>query len=76
MGVGPGATPTAEPMETDKNASAPQATSQPSKKYYIDSTYLYTPRENVEMASPLKDGLGKVLFCGSHIVVSHTLCSE
>lgn len=41
-------------METDKD-SAPPATQE--KKYYIDSTFLYSPREGVEMKSPLKDGL-------------------
>lgn len=69
MGVGPGTTPTAEPMETDKDGTAPQATPQPGKKYYIDSTYLYSPRENVEMVSPLKDGLGKVFL-------TNTTCSH
>lgn len=58
--MGPGVTPTTEAMETDKQvdgtSAAPPA---PNKKYYIDSTYLYTPRENVEMLSPLKDGLSE-----------------
>lgn len=57
MGVGLGTTPTSEAMET--NATAPSPGPPPSKKYYIDSTYLYTPREGVEMVSPLKDGLSE-----------------
>ena len=43
-------------METDKDTKAPTPSE---KKYYIDSTYLYTPRENVEIQSPLKDGLSE-----------------
>ena len=42
-------------METDKD---PTPTTE--KKYYIDPTFLYTPREGVEMVSPLKDGLSKL----------------
>lgn len=57
MGVGPGATPATESMETDKDPNS--APPPPDKKYYIDSTYLYTPRENVELVSPLKDGLSE-----------------
>lgn len=57
MGVGPGAAPTTESMETDKDSNS--APPPPEKKYYIDSTYLYTPRENVELVSPLKDGLSE-----------------
>ena len=45
-------------METDKEAKTTPAL-QPGKKYYIDSTYLYKPREGVELMSPLKDGLSK-----------------
>ncbi len=43
-------------METDSNVKPPVSSE---KKYYIDSTYLYSPRENVEVQSPLKDGLSK-----------------
>lgn len=56
--MGPGKPPETEAMETDKDASA-AAPPAPEKKYYIDSTYLYTPREGVELVSPLKDGLSK-----------------
>lgn len=57
MGVGPGKAPEPEAMETDKDTSvAPQP---PEKKYYIDSTYLYTPREGMDLLTPLKDGLSK-----------------
>jgi len=41
-------------METNKDPVPA-----PEKKYYIDPTFLYTPREGVEMASPLKDGIGE-----------------
>lgn len=57
IGVGPGARPKDEAMETDKDAHPAAPT--PDKKYYIDSTYLYTPREEVELVSPLKDGLSE-----------------
>ena len=52
IGVGPGMV---VAMETDKD---PTPTTE--KKYYIDPTFLYTPREGVEMVSPLKDGLSKL----------------
>ena len=41
-------------METDKDPAPPPTQE---KKFYIDSTFLYSPREGVEMKSPLKDGL-------------------
>ncbi len=44
-------------METDKDIQTTPKT--PDKKYFIDSTYLYTPREGVELVSPLKDGLSE-----------------
>ena len=54
-----------ENMETDKEAPPP-----PEKKYYIDSTFLYTPREGVELVSPLKDGLSKSYdFASDHVVL-------
>lgn len=59
MGVGPGASPSPEAMETDKDSVTPAASN---KKYYIDSTYLYTPRENMEIQSPLKDGLSECVL--------------
>ena len=52
IGVGPGSI---VAMETDKD---PTHTTE--KKYYIDPTFLYTPREGVEMVSPLKDGLSRL----------------
>ena len=52
IGVGPGSV---VAMETDKD---PAPTTE--KKYYIDPTFLYTPREGVEMVSPLKDGLSRL----------------
>jgi len=42
-------------MDTDKDTKPSAVAGE--KKYYIDSTHLYTPRENVEFQSPLKDGL-------------------
>ena len=52
IGVGPGSI---VAMETDK-----EPTHTTEKKYYIDPTFLYTPREGVEMVSPLKDGLSRL----------------
>ena len=52
IGVGPGSV---VAMETDKD---PTPTTE--KKYYIDPTFLYPPREGVEMVSPLKDGLSRL----------------
>lgn len=70
MGIGPG-DPHPEPMETDKsgenNTSAPPP---PGKKYYIDSTFLYQPREGVEFMSPMKDGLSECSPCVLVAVVS------
>lgn len=56
IGVGPAPESVPDAMETDKDTKAPTPSE---KKYYIDSTYLYTPRENVEIQSPLKDGLSE-----------------
>ena len=42
-------------METDKS---PAQSSK--KKYYIDPTFIYPPREGVEMVTPLRNGLGKL----------------
>jgi hypothetical protein len=44
-------------METGQEANTTPTPS--GKKYYIDSTYLYKPREGVELMSPMKDGLSK-----------------
>ena len=41
-------------METDQEQPPPTK-----KKYYIDSTVVYKPREGVEMATPIRDGQGK-----------------
>ena len=41
-------------METD-GGPAPQL----EKKCYIDSTYITVPRENMEINTPLRDGLGQ-----------------
>ena len=51
IGVGPAGE---VPMETD-GRSAPQV----EKKYYIDSTFITVPRENMEINTPLRDGLGQ-----------------
>ena len=51
IGVGPAGD---VPMETDGRPAA-----QLEKKYYIDSTYITVPRENVEINTPLRDGLGE-----------------
>ena len=53
IGVGPSP---GVAMETNKDPVPA-----PEKKYYIDPTFLYTPREGVEMASPLRDGIGETL---------------
>lgn len=50
IGVGPQVD---APMETDKEGS----TVGPQRKYYIDNTFIHVPREGVEMASPMKDGM-------------------
>lgn len=41
-------------METDGKLATPTQ-----KKYYIDCTNLHVPREGVELAHPLSDGMGK-----------------
>lgn len=51
IGVGPASE---VPMETDGGP-----VSQLEKKYYIDSTYITVPRDNVEINTPLRDGLGQ-----------------
>lgn len=50
IGVGP---PSEVAMETDSGSMT-----QLDKKYYIDSTYITVPRENVEINTPIRDGLG------------------
>ena len=52
IGIGPGDN---VAMETEQS----DTTTTPSKKYYIDNTFIRRPRENVEMKSPLKDCLSK-----------------
>ena len=47
-------------METDSG----QVT-QLERKYYIDSTYITVPREEVEINTPLRDGLGEGLLLGA-----------
>ena len=58
MGVGPGESPSSDAMETDKDNTTPISSN---KKYYIDSTYLYKPREHVDMLSPMEDGLSECM---------------
>ena len=41
------------PMEMDKEGSSVV----PQRKYYIDNTFIHVPREGVEIASPMKDGM-------------------
>ncbi|CAG9858430.1 unnamed protein product [Phyllotreta striolata] len=43
--------PEAKPDESNVSSNAP------SHKYYIDTTYLYTPRPNMEIHSYMKDGM-------------------
>eukprot|EP00794_Sanderia_malayensis_P016704 gene16704-18398_t len=45
-----------EKMETDSEQE-PKSIKESSKKYFIDSSEIHVPRPNVEMMSPLKDGL-------------------
>ena len=54
VGVGPdlGSVPNGDDaMDTDKGPAG--------RKYFIDPTFLYTPREGVEFVSPLKDCMGE-----------------
>ncbi len=51
MGVG---IPDEVAMETD-GGERPPATN---KKYYIDSTMVYKPREGVDITTPIRDGQG------------------
>lgn len=51
--VGVGLAAADAPMETDGSPS--QQT--PKKKYYIDPTFIYPPKEGVEMVTPLRNGL-------------------
>ncbi len=55
MGVG---SPDEVAMETDDGERPPA----PKKKYYIDSTLVYKPREGVEIVTPIRDGQG-TLYC-------------
>ena len=64
IGVGPSPV---VAMETNKD---PVPT--PEKKHYIDPTFLYTPREGVEMASPLRDGIGKSVVTQSRSQATNT----
>ena len=57
IGIGPGDDEEVA-METNNN-SADTKPDIGTKKYYIDSTVLGVPRENVDMKSPLKDGLSE-----------------
>lgn len=51
MGVG---APEEVAMETDGG----ERPTPPKKKYYIDPTVVYKPREGVEIATPIRDGQG------------------
>jgi hypothetical protein len=62
IGVGPGPD---IPMETDESTSVTVPVA--NKKYYIDNTVLGVPREDVEIISPIKDGLSMFFF--THVVV-------
>ena len=66
IGVGPASE---VPMETDGGGTV---TTQMEKKYYIDSTHITVPRENVEINTPLRDGLGQRQLLQLPTPPSHT----